>query len=95
MQGEQVRVICDDTDVFILPQVYKCSPVADCSIVDLGATAQKNKDMSKAILVMHAPTGTDTVAVTYNVGKRLALKALQTIDPESLSIIGDPHAILN
>ena len=106
MEGEKVRVVSDDTDVFLLllhfyvskectSDLYICSPVAGRSIVDLKATAQKNKDMTKAILVMHALTGTDTVAATYNVGKKLALKTLQAIDPETLSIIGVPQADLN
>lgn len=106
IQGEKVRVISADTDVFILllnfyvshkctSALYMSSPVADRSIVDLRATAQKNKDMAKAILVMHALTGTDTVAATYNMGKKVALKALQTFDPEILSIVGDPQANLD
>ncbi len=106
MQGEKVRVVSDDTDVFLFllhfyvshkctSDLYMCSPVADRSIVDLRATAQKHKDTTKAILVMHALTGADTVAATYNVGKKSALKALQAIDPESLSIIGVPQADLN
>ena len=79
MQGEKVRVISDDTDVFFLLlhfyvshkctiDLYLCSPVTDRSIVDLRATAHKIKDMIKAILVMHTLTGTETVAATYNVG---------------------------
>ena len=51
------------------------SPVANRSIVDLGATVKKNKDTPKAILVMHALSGADTVTTAiYNVGKQLAMK---------------------
>lgn len=106
MQGEKVRVISDDTDVFLLllhfyvskkctSDLYMCSPVANRSVVDLRATAQKNKDITKAIVVMHALTGTDTVAATYNVGKKMALKSLRAFDQKSLSIIGDPQADLS
>ena len=59
------------------------------SIVGLGATVQKNKDTTKAILVMHALSWADTVTATYNVGKQLARKALETTNPEKLSIAGD------
>ena len=67
------------------------SPVANRSIVDLGATVQKNKDTPKAILVMHALSGADTVTATYNVGKQLAMKQpTQTICP----FAGDSQADL-
>ena len=68
------------------------SPVANRSIVDLGATVQKNKDTPKAILVMHALSGADTVTATYNVGKHLAMKQpTQTICP----FAGDSQADLD
>ena len=43
------------------------------------ATVQKNKDTTKAILVMLALTGadTDSVTATYNVGKQVARKAME------------------
>ena len=56
--------------------LHMSSPVAIRSIVDLGATVQKNKNTTKAILVMHALSGADTVIATYNVGKQLARKAM-------------------
>ena len=71
------------------------SPVANRPIVDLRATAQKNKYTTKSILVMHALTGADTVAATYNVGKKQGLKTLETTNPDTLSIIGDPQADLD
>ena len=69
--------------------LHMSSPVANRSIVDLGAIVQKNKDTPKAILVMHAPSGTDDVTATYNVGKQLARKVLETTNPENMSIAGD------
>ena len=80
MQGENVRVISDDTDVFLLL---------------LHFYAQKNKYTTKSILVMLALTGADTVAATYNVGKKQGLKTLETTNPDTLSIIGDPQADLD
>ena len=56
--------------------LHMTSPVANRSIVVLGATFQKNKHTPKAILVMHALSGADTVIATYNMGKQLVLKAL-------------------
>ena len=65
MEGEKVRVVSDDTDMIFLlllfcvsiectSDLYICSPVAGRSIADLKITAEKNKDMTKAILVMNA-----------------------------------------
>ena len=100
IEGGKVRSISDDKYVLILlPHVYvyhTCtrhilhisSPVANRSIVDLGATVQKNK----AILVMHALSGADTVTATYNVGKQLAMKQpIHTICP----FAGDSQADLD
>ena len=69
--------------------------MANRSIVDLGATVQKNNDTPKAIMVMHALSGVDTVTATYNVGKQLVLKALETTNPEKLSIAGNLQADLD
>ena len=70
-------------------------PVATRSIVDLGAIFQKNKDTPKAIVVMHTLSGAGTVTATYNVGKQLAREALETTNPEKLSIAGDLQADLD
>ena len=67
------------------------SPVVNRSIVDLGATVQKNKIATNAILV-HAPSGDDNVTATYDVGKQLARKAIETTNPEKLSIADDLQA---
>ena len=47
--------------------LHMSSPLANRSIVDLVATVQKNKDTPKAIRVMPALSGADTVTATYNV----------------------------
>ena len=66
--------------------------VANRSIVDLGATVQKNKDTPKAIVVMHALSGRDTITASYNVGKQRAMKQpTQTICP----FAGDSQADLD
>ena len=57
--------------------LHMSSPVANRSIVHLEATVQKNKDTTRAILVMLALSGSDTVTATYNVDKQLARKAIE------------------
>ena len=69
--------------------LHMSAPLAYRSIVDLVATIQKNKDTPKVIPVMHALSGADTVTAIYNVGKQLERKALETTNPEKLSIAGD------
>ena len=75
--------------------LHMSSTVANRSIVDLGATVQKVKDTTNAIQVMHALSGADTVIATYNVGKQLARKALETTNLEKLLIAGDLQADLD
>ena len=104
-QGEKVRSISYDTCVnpsspFVcLTHVYTCFahelPMANRAIVDLAAIVQKNKDTPKDIMVMHARSGADTGTATYNMGKQLARKALETTNPEKLSIAGDLQADLD
>ena len=53
------------------------APIGKSSIVDPEATVQKNKDTTKAILVMLALIGTDSVTATCNVGKQVARKAME------------------
>ena len=53
------------------------APSGKSSIVDLEVTVQKNKDKTKAILVMLALTGAESVTATYNVGKQVARKAME------------------
>ena len=87
-QGDKVRIISDDTYVLVLlPHVYvydrytralhMSSPVAHRSIMELGATLQKNNDTPTAILVIHALGEADTVLATYNVDKQLTRKAME------------------
>ena len=64
-----------------------------CVRLDLGhltTTVQKNEDSPKAILVMLALTGPDSVTATYNVGKQVARKAMeqpaQTICPSLVAL---------
>lgn len=97
---ECVRVISDDTDVFALllyfyvsqrctSALYMSSPQVGRAVVDVKATAEKHPCASKFILQLHALTGSDTVAATYGIGKKRALKALHIVNPETLSVVGD------
>ena len=88
-QGGKVRVICEDTYVLVhLPNLYvyhTCTRAlqmgSQWEILDCGSgvevTVQKNKDKAKAILVMLALTGAESVTATCNVGKQVARKAME------------------
>ena len=67
----------------VLSVLYMVSPIADRSIIDVRASVEKNRNIT-GVLAMHALTGTDTVAATYDIGKKSALKALLTINPDIL-----------
>ena len=70
-------------------------PIADRSIIDVRASVEKNRNITGVLLAMQALTGTDTVAATYNIGKKSALKALLTINPDILFNIGNVEADMN
>jgi hypothetical protein len=82
-----IKIIADDTDVFILLLYYyrlhdiSCKVVMQASssnraMIDIGATTSKHKDIIPNILGLHALTGCDTVACMYGIGKSTALKTL-------------------
>ena len=83
-----VKVICDDTDVFVLLlhvyltmnltcTVLMGSTSADRTIVDIGATTQKNKAIIPSLLAAHALSGCDTVARLTGIGKIKVIKQLE------------------
>jgi len=82
-----VKVICDDTDVFVLLlHVYltmnlTCTVLMESTsayrtIVDIGATTQKNKAIIPSLLAAHALSGCDTVARLTGIGKIKVIKQL-------------------
>ena len=80
-----IKVICDDTDVFVLLMYFynetclSCivtteSPIAGRSVIDIGASAAQHKEVIKQLPKDHALTGCDTVSYIYGIGKVTAPK---------------------
>ena len=87
MQGENVRVISDDTDVFLLllhfyvthkctSALYMSSPVANRPIVDLRATAQKNKFTTKSTAAVAEWLGRRTPWSCWLYGEREVVSSI-------------------
>ncbi|KAG0725666.1 hypothetical protein GWK47_038169 [Chionoecetes opilio] len=79
-----VRVVCDDTDVFALLAYYYLSeklqssltmqsPIMGRSCIDVKETARKHSAIVPELLALHALTGCDSVAATYEIGKTKAI----------------------
>lgn len=75
-----IKVVCDDTDVFILLvylyhiQNLTCSVIMETtspqrSSVDVGATAKKHANIVPHLLAANALSGCDTVAYMFGIGK--------------------------
>ena len=76
-QGSKcIKVICDDTDVFILliPYYQQCSLTCIVlmegtsrmrAVIEIGATAKQHADIAGQLLAAHALTGCDTVAFVW------------------------------
>ena len=83
----RIKVICDDTDVFILLVHYyqQCSLTFIVlrestsrmrAVIDIGATVKQHADITGQLLAAHALTGCDTVAFMWGIGKAKAVKVL-------------------
>ncbi len=83
-----MRVICDDTDVFVLLVFYHWNlhmnatitmeaTSGDRKLINIGNTVNKHKEIVPNILAAHAVSGCDTVAQYYGIGKATVLKKLQ------------------
>ena len=92
-----IKVICDDTDVFVLlihfyinekmtANISMESPCAGRMIVDIRQTFLKHKNIAKYLPAVHALTGCDTVSYLFGIGKTTALKAL--MGGHHLSLLG-------
>ena len=92
-----IKVICDDTDVFVLLILFYIkekmtanismeSPCAGRMIVDIRQTSLKYKNIAKYLPAVHALTGCDTVSYLFGIGKTTALKAL--MGGHHLSLLG-------
>lgn len=86
-QTQFIKVICNDTDVFIL-LVYmyhvcglNCSVIMEGlssqrPVIDIKATVDKHSAIVPQLLGAHALTGYDTVPQMFGIGKSTALKVL-------------------
>ena len=91
-----VRVICDDTDVFLLllhtlypfnttVTVQMDSPKnEDRGLVDIIKTGLANKDLVPCLLAAHSISGCDTVPQYYGIGKKRVLKTLNSFPLQNL-----------
>ena len=84
-----IKVIADDTDVFVLLLYYYNKYNLDCCIVmeeaskerkcvDIKATVQKHKQIIPSLPSAHSLSGCDTVAQCWGIGKAKVVKVLQT-----------------
>lgn len=79
---KSVRVISDDTDVFVLlvhyhdsmckeksnASIIMSSPVQDRAVVDIGATSEIHSDIACSLLAIHGLSGSDTTSLIHGIG---------------------------
>ena len=102
--GKSVRVVCDNTDVFVLLVHYynsrcKCSnsapmimlsPVKERAVVDIRATVESHSDIADDLLAIHRLSGADTVASLHGIRKATVVKVAKKGCFQLC--IGDAHA---
>ena len=99
-----VKVICDDTDVFVLLTVYvfwegcKSKVLMEAFdttklLIDINETAEKHAEIVRSLIGVHALSGCDSVPKLYGVGKKAVIKHLKDQNL-SLSSLGDTAASL-
>jgi len=81
-QGSKcIKVISDDTDVFVMLVHYyqkcslTCTPLMKSNskaktLTDIVATVKQHTDIACQLLAAHAFTGCDTVASMFGIGKK-------------------------
>ena len=101
--ASRIRVVSDDTDVFILLlhfyHAYQLScnlsmestTIGSRTVIDIGSTVNQHQDIMKGLLACHALSGCDTVAKFTGIGKATALKVLKSHNFPLLTI-GNPDA---
>ena len=91
--GETIRIVCDDTDVFVLLVYWTWRKIIrkniqmekwDGTVLDIRATVDKWGDTCGQLPGMHALSGCDTVSYPYGKGKKSALKVLMNTDIDGL-----------
>ena len=104
MTKGHIAVICDDTDVFVM-LLHHYSPLgikmkitmestsAKRTVIDIGQTAARYKNINQYLLAAHALSGCDTVSSLHGIGKAKVLQKLQ--QGYSLSHLGNMNAIIS
>ena len=83
-----IRVISDDTDVFVLLLHFFQSAHLTCDLimvgtshtrssVDIKATVQKHDELISSVLAAHVLTGCDTVSYLWGIGEGTVVKNLK------------------
>ena len=100
-----VRVLCDDTDVFVLLAFWmwrnqfvdKCQMQMerwDGAVLDINQPCTKLGSKCLQLLGMHALTGCDTTSFPFNKGKVSALSVLEAGDfPGLFNVFGEEDAM--
>ena len=98
--AETVRIVCDDTDVFVLLVYWTLRKTIrkniqmekwDSMVLDIHATVVKLGDTCSQLPGMHALSGCDPVSYPYGKGKKSALKVLMNNDIDGLQdVLGEP-----
>lgn len=85
----RVKVLADDTDIFVLLchfvyhgdidcQVVMGSPKQGRKLIDINATVQEHSSIMPDLLAAHGVSGCDTVAPCFGIGKTKVLKILRS-----------------
>ena len=102
LEANFVKVICDDTDVFVLLTMYVFQQDSKSkvlvliaktfstsqSLIDINETARKHAEILLSLIDTHAIFGCDSVPKLYGTGKRTFTKHLKDQN-RSLSNLGD------
>ena len=98
--AETVRIVCDDTDVFVLLVYWTWRKTIrkniqmekwDGTMPDIHATVDKLRDTCGQLLGMQPLSGCDTVSYPTGKGNKFALKVLMNNDIDGLnSVLGEP-----
>ena len=98
--AETVRIVCDDTDMFVLLVYWTWRKTIrkniqmekwDGMVLDIHATVVKLGDKCGQLPGMHALSGYHPVSYPYGKGKTSALKVLMNNDIDGLQdVLGEP-----
>ena len=96
-----IKVICSDTDVFVLlctmhvvknwsnADVYMEDFIGGKSLISIRKTVEKHKDLIPSLLAVHILIGCDTVPSMFGIGKG---KALHVMKKCSLQCLGEKNS---